>query len=512
VNLVRLGDLDLPLGPGRSLLDDTRDDTQALDPIALAKLDHLIAALEARGIFVALELLSQRRFRTEDRVAASGLLPPGGGPATLFDPRIRQLTLETARALLGHVNPETGRALRDDPALAWVTLTGEVSLFNLIDNPQALPAQYNNELRSLAGQTSGGGSGRRLWELVESEYGQHMADALRKDGLRVPVAGVSHPRREREFVQAQRGPGLDLIDDRIYWSAPAWLSPEYRSMLWSVEGGLLTLANHKRRADRPYVVGHWCNQTLGAWGLPYEAADELLGVYTATIEDWDALVRRGVYVFPLTWGEGPAGTVGGEDIFQVAAVVNGSPHLYALWPHAASLWYRGQGTVPIGRPPVRGRRQPLPGWEPSRGRWIVDTPYTQGLIGASGGEPVRCTNLDFSTDNPFVVLVASSISSQPIATTKRLLISAVARVEPTGFRWVDPWKYRVADPGRPPFLQEPVTARVLWRRKGAVKAFALNNAGERTSAARLEVLPDGPGVALTIDGKVPAFHWELIVE
>ncbi len=56
INLVRLGDLDMPLGPGRSLFDDTRDDTKALDPEALARLDHLIAVLKERGIYVALEL------------------------------------------------------------------------------------------------------------------------------------------------------------------------------------------------------------------------------------------------------------------------------------------------------------------------------------------------------------------------------------------------------------------------------------------------------------------------
>ena len=49
VNLVRLGDLDTPLGPDRSLIDDTRDDTKEFDPNALERLDHLIAALEVAG-------------------------------------------------------------------------------------------------------------------------------------------------------------------------------------------------------------------------------------------------------------------------------------------------------------------------------------------------------------------------------------------------------------------------------------------------------------------------------
>ena len=153
---MRLGDLDTAYGPNRSLFDDTRDDTKAFDPEALARLDHLIAALKARGIYVAIELLSKRRFRSEDGVAVPGLLPAGGGPAAQFDPTIGKLTLESARALLAHVNPETGLALRDDPVLAWVTLAGEVSLFNLIDSPDALPAPYAKELQALAEKNQGG--------------------------------------------------------------------------------------------------------------------------------------------------------------------------------------------------------------------------------------------------------------------------------------------------------------------------------------------------------------------
>src|SRR5262249_55499297 len=168
------------------------------------KLDHLIAALKARGIYVALELLSDRRFRAEDGVAVPGLLPAGGGPAAQFDPKIGKLVLESAKGLLDHVNPETGLALRDDPALAWVSLAGEVSPFHQIERPAALPAPYAKHLHALAERTPGG-SGRRFWESVESAHGQQMADVLRKDQLRAPIAGVSHSRREREFVSAQSG-------------------------------------------------------------------------------------------------------------------------------------------------------------------------------------------------------------------------------------------------------------------------------------------------------------------
>ena len=141
-----------------------------------------------------------------------------------------------------------------------------------------------------------------------------MADALRKDHVRVPIAGVSHWRREPEFSAAQAASGLDLIDDRLFWTPLAWVvSRETLAALEPPDVGLAALAAIKRRPDRPYVLGQWCNQTQGAWSFPHEAADQLLGVYTALDGDWDALVRRGIFIFPLTWGEGPAGTVGGEE-------------------------------------------------------------------------------------------------------------------------------------------------------------------------------------------------------
>jgi hypothetical protein len=522
VNLVRLGGLDMALGPNRSLFDDSRDDTKEFDPEALARLDHLVAACKSRGIYVALELQSNRRFRVQDGVAHAGLLPSGGGPAALFDPTIGKLALESARSLLARENSETKLALRDDPALAWITLFGELSLFDLIENPDSAPASYAKELRALT-EKSKGAAGRRLWESLEAARCQEMADALRKDGARVPIAGVSHWHREPEFCGAQAAAGLDLFDDRLFWGPPPWMAPDARSLLFSTDGGLGASANKKRRADRPYVVGQWCNLTHGAWSYPHEAADQLLGATSARTGDWDALVRRGVFVYPLTWGEGPAGTSGGEDIYQLPQVANGSPHIYALWQHVTSILFRGHAARAENEPDRRkeegtargtskARRRSPTGWDPARGRLMIDTPFTQGVAGWFSDQAAVFPQLEISSDSPFAVVVASSVGADPIATTRRLLVSALARVEPTGFRWVDTWKRLAADPGRPPFLQEPVKATITWRRKGKLRAFVLNNSGERTGEVKLEALPSNQGHALSLDGRTAAFHWELIAE
>ena len=515
INLVRLGDLDTSFGPQRSLYEDSRDDTKELDPIALGRLDHLIAALKARGIYVALELQSARRYRSDDGVADVDLLPLGGGPAAFFDPILQERQIEAAKKLLEHVNPETGLALRDDPVLAWVTLAGETSMFDQIDNPSALPQALAAELKTLA-QKSVFGAGRRFWQYLESEHLKGFAAKLREDHLQVPIAGVSHWRREPEFAAAQASAGLDLIDDRLFWTPPLWVDPERCTLLFSHSGALAAGAASKRKPDRPYVVGQWCHQTMGAWAYRFEAADVLLASLLAANEDWDALVRRGIFVYPEVWGSNSAGTGGGEDIYQIPEAVNGIPQVFSLWPHAASLLLRGQTTNPANpkaaahRATASTRRSFVPGWNPDQGRLVIDTPCTQGLAGWPGIEPADFDHLQITIDQPYGVVVASSLGRQPIAAATRLLVSAMARIEPTGYRWVDNWKRDVADPGRPPLLQEPVQARVLWRRKGSIQAFALDNTGARAHPVPLEMT--GDGVVLNILGTEPTLHWELVVE
>ncbi|MDR3638245.1 MAG: hypothetical protein P4L84_30860 [Isosphaeraceae bacterium] len=508
INLVRLGDLDSAIGPDRSLFDDSRDDTKAFDEVALRKLDHLIAALKKRGVYVALELQSTRRFRSEDGVKDIGQLPIGGGAAVVFDPKIGELSLASARALLKHVSAETGLALRDEPALAWVTLAGELSLFDLIDDPASLPPSYANELRAQSVKAPGL-AGRRLWMSLESDHWKEFADVLRTDKLRVPIASASHWRREREFSEAVQA--FDLVDDRLYWTAPFWSLPDRRSLLWSPDGGLVGGALRKRKTDKPYAVGQWAIQTAGAWALPHEGADVMLASAIAADEDWDALVRRGVFVHPDVWGSSSAGTGGAEDIYQIPEVINGSPQVFSVWPHAASLVLRSRDDSKkqrAGRAPHV--RQGIEGWDPASGRLLIDTPYTQGVAGWPGKDAASFDAVTIETTDPFAVIVASSVGNKPLATADRILITALARIEPTGFRWVDEWRRYVADPGRPPLLQEPVSARIRWKRGGPIKAYTLDNTGKRLASVKLQAV-DG-GVELTVDGTASTLHWELCLE
>lgn len=496
VNLVRFSAMDAPLGPGRSLYDDSLDDTLSLDPDALARFDHLFAALKARGIYVALELLSVRRFREGDAVPGWIGLPAGGGSAAGFDPTIRALAVKAAESLLAHVNPETRLPLRDDPALAWVTIAGELSVFDRIDAAEPLPPESEALFKDLLKRTTAG-SGRRTWQAIESAQWKAIAEDLKKFGLKRPIAGSSHWRRETEFAAAQAAPGLDLIDDRLFWAPPRFGSAEHRSMLWKAAAGLSAESARKRKGDRPYVVGEWAAHTDGAWALPFEGADLMLASRVASTDDWDAIVRRGVFAYPRVWGSASPGTTGDQDLFLAPEAVNANPQVFALLPHAAALFYHANKSKKVGQT----------AWDTVHGRLLLDAPFTKGVAGWPGRKPFNFESIAIEADNPYAVVMVSSLGAVPIAEAKRLLVTAVSRAEPSGLLYVDQWKREVASPGRPPILVEPVRARVTWKKHGIVKAFALKPDGSRGPAARVTRAADG--TTLEIEGDSSTLHWEL---
>ena len=110
-----------------TLIATNRDDTRALDPQALERLDFFTAELKKRGIYSDLNLNVYRTYKPGDGVREHEQLGIGKG-ATYFDERLIELQREYARQLLTHTNACTGLAYRDEPAVAVVEFVNENSL------------------------------------------------------------------------------------------------------------------------------------------------------------------------------------------------------------------------------------------------------------------------------------------------------------------------------------------------------------------------------------------------
>lgn len=229
---------------------------------------------------------------------------------------------------------------------------------------------------------------------------------------------------------------------------------------------------------------------LRDWSSPFDGADLILGAVTASQQDWDAIVPPGGLLPPPVPGAPPLPGRG------AARTSSRSPRCSTdrrtrrrLLPHAASIMLRGPGQPPASVPGVRSdrvARARVDGWEAAKGRVAVDTPFTQGLAGWSAASR-RSSRPSASRLDRFGVVLASSLTAEPIEKSRRLLVTGVG-ARPAVVVQVDRRlaPRDTADPGLPPLLQEPFPFKVTWRRPGTVRAYALdaNGSGRARSSSR----------------------------
>lgn len=158
VNVIRLHAADAPPGqePGSwtsfadaPLLDYNSGSTRRFHPEGLDRFDYFVAQLKQRGIYLHLDLIVARAFLAGDDLDHPADLPVGLKSFTMVNERLIALQQEYARDLLCHVNPYTGLALIDDPAVMTVQINNEDSVIKgtseLADDPAVRP--YRDEVR-----------------------------------------------------------------------------------------------------------------------------------------------------------------------------------------------------------------------------------------------------------------------------------------------------------------------------------------------------------------------------
>ena len=265
--------LDRPAPSG--ILDAKRDDTQALDPAQMERLDNFIAELKKRGIYADLNLNVARPYKPGDGVKDAKQL--GFAKAsTFFDPRLLELQKAYARLLLTHKNPYTGATYAQEPAVALVEMVNENSLLEAWmdgrlregDNSRAsgtwknIPDSYAKELtdqynawlpnwvgsknlerwRKAAGLPEGAPIPRLTPEEftkapaerfrteayfyfeIESRYFNSMKTLLRVElGVKALLLGNSDHNHSRTGYPQLTGTALlDVVDGHTYWQHPSY--------------------------------------------------------------------------------------------------------------------------------------------------------------------------------------------------------------------------------------------------------------------------------------------------
>jgi hypothetical protein len=130
------------------------------------------------------------------------------------------------------------------------------------------------------------------------------------------------------------------------------------------------------------------------------------------------------------------------------------------------------------------------------GYFVIDTPGTKAVVGFSEGQTSRLGEVTITSQSPFAALYVTAQEPDKIITTsKKLLITALARARNTGMQFNDTGN-SLLDRGKPPILMEPVKAAIGIAKIGTPKVFLLDHDGLRTQAT----LPVQANNTLAIDG------------
>ena len=533
-NLVRLHHLDAGWAP-ENLFPSNRLSTQTLDPERLDRLQAQLAYFREAGIYYWADLLVTRKFTEADGVRDAATLGFGAKLAGFFNRRLIDLQKEYARQLLTTPNPYTGLSMAQDPALAFVAIFNESSLFMNcpLGSFSQLPPSYITEINELYAQWRVGHGlpvesrdvptlqrahdetvGQFLMETQDAYYDE-MRAFLRNDlGVKVPIFGSNY----QELVGDVRSNArLDAYDVHSYWDHPngGWSPTDQTSnirlipALRKADSIFCQMARHSIQG-RPFFISEW----EACW--PNETNFEGPLVYStlAALQGWDGLAN---FAFEEgTWAESMSGVYGAADKPNLAQALGVSALLYRrgdiatlppveyplgdqlmaaptrslpaaeLFTHSVQVVPGRADTSPVGSNAPDGPLGTPDGTVSISDRNVVRiaVPRAAVVLGNLGNQPVDVGPCRFETGTVYTQLSVLALDDQPLAKSRRLLVQALAREENTGMIY-RAFRKGVSSIGTGPILIEPVAGQVSWipPARAKVSLTPIDWYGRRAAAA-----------------------------
>ncbi|MEX0323753.1 MAG: carbohydrate binding domain-containing protein [Puniceicoccaceae bacterium] len=183
INVIRFHHINAPWAGTDTLIDYTQGNSRSLGAANLDKFDYFTHQLKENGIYTNLNLLVSRQFYAADGLPAeiSQIGWKEGHTIGHFNDHHLDLQKEYASQLLEHVNPYTGLAYKNDPAVVTVEILNENSIFKawFSGDMDAWPAVFqdmvdpiwNNWLADKYATTANLKSG---WEFIEEPLGPEL--------------------------------------------------------------------------------------------------------------------------------------------------------------------------------------------------------------------------------------------------------------------------------------------------------------------------------------------------
>lgn len=536
--------------------------TRQLSKDALDRLDWWIKCLKDEGIYIWLDLHVGRELFESDSVTAFSEMAKGGKRAKMFgylyiNPSLQQRMWEFVSAFVDRVNPHTGVAIKDDPAIIAALITNENDLTSHFGNallPSAnVPwhsARYMELARAFA-RRHGLDPERtwRSWEQgppklfladLEHRYFSETTAALRRLGFKAPVIGTNYWGHMGLSGLTSLSMG-DMIDVHVYGRLDeVSASPRFDASALSWIGAAAV-------AGKPLSVSEWNVQRFpfhDRFVLPLHIAA------ISRLQGWAALMQFGYTQSPLLGPAGPGPWEAISDpalmavmpasalLFRAGHVAEGRQTVYLDFPRAVLIDRRTspensralrtvveRSRMRIGIPPVKELDWLKPTTPPPGARVIpdpdhdaagdgttricsdtgeicrdwragvltVDTPRSQLAAGWIGRQTLKLRDVTISVEQASSTIAVQSLDEAPIRTSGSIMISMSAQALPTV-------------PGRMPFQSEPITGEIKINARAGLKLYQLDNAGVAHARA---FTVEGGVYTIALSNKMQGHWWVL---
>ncbi len=324
-----------------------RDDSRSLDPESMDRFDHLFHCLKQQGIYLYMDNLTYRRFKPGDGVDSVDELERAGKPYTCFDRRMIELQKEFCTQLWTHVNPYTGLAYKDDPAVVLTEIGNEN---NLVIFPAVLEpyrTRLEERYRAWADERGLKLPGEkidfrvrdevmmRFFAAVMQDYYDEMYAHLRSIGVKVPITGDNWSHPGFSDVLAQQN--CDFMDDHPYWDMWSDTNGNNRMMLTEGKHVWASKCARQRLLDRPFFISEWDQ----IWPNEWRAESPLMLAGLAAFQGWSGTT---IHTYRYRNCD-PKDRLGAVVMYGVGYRVNfdtfNDPAKFGLFYHSALLFRKG---------------------------------------------------------------------------------------------------------------------------------------------------------------------------
>ena len=202
-----------------------RKDTRKLDPKLMDNFDYLLYCFKKNGLYITTDVYVSRRGITKEELPKYG---PISGPAEYkaffwIDDDVFQNWKDAARNFYTHVNPYTGLALIDDPALISLSLVNEGNPFNW----------HNASARTAKLYRAGLAEYRKTHpKATINEFCAHLAAKRYKEMKEYMISlGCKVPLTDQNFICSKHiaweRAQYDYVDNHSYWDHPRFVGKKW---------------------------------------------------------------------------------------------------------------------------------------------------------------------------------------------------------------------------------------------------------------------------------------------